>query len=128
MVIDGCSHAMSWSVPLVLCLPIFSFAFRPRLVTKVGTSFSVLHHIIWSPGLAFLRAADATEADALRVLVVQDFDGVAVRTETTGPVKSDKARDGVHKRNERNRRAPRAGNSLTIPLEPIAIRTRGKHD
>jgi hypothetical protein len=44
----------------------------------VGTSFSVLHHIIWSPGLAFLRAADATEADALRVLVVQDFDGVAV--------------------------------------------------
>jgi hypothetical protein len=29
-------------------------------------------------GLAFLRAVDATEADTLRVGVVQDFDGVAV--------------------------------------------------
>ena len=29
-------------------------------------------------GLAFLRAVDAAEADAFRVLVVQDFDGVAV--------------------------------------------------
>ena len=28
--------------------------------------------------LAFLRAVDPAEADALRVLVVQDFDGVAV--------------------------------------------------
>ncbi len=29
-------------------------------------------------GLAFLRAIDPAEADAFRVLVVQDFDGVAV--------------------------------------------------
>ena len=29
-------------------------------------------------GLAFLRAVDAAEADAFRVVVVQDFDGVAV--------------------------------------------------
>jgi hypothetical protein len=29
-------------------------------------------------GLAFLRAVDAAESDAFRVVVVQDFDGVAV--------------------------------------------------
>ena len=29
-------------------------------------------------GLAFLRAVDAAEADAFRVLVVQDFEGVAI--------------------------------------------------
>ena len=29
-------------------------------------------------GLAFLRAIDPAEADAFRVLVVQDFEGVAV--------------------------------------------------
>ena len=30
-------------------------------------------------GLALLRTVDAVETDALRVLVVQDFDGVAVK-------------------------------------------------
>jgi hypothetical protein len=29
-------------------------------------------------GLAFLRTVDPTESDTFRVLVVQDFDGVAV--------------------------------------------------
>jgi len=68
---------MSCSVPFSLYIPVLSFPFQPRLVTKLVTSFSVLHHI-WSPGSAFLRAVDATETDAFRVLVVQDFDGVAI--------------------------------------------------
>ena len=37
----------------------------------------VFHHI-WSPGLALLRAVDAAQTDAFCVLVVQDFEGVAV--------------------------------------------------
>jgi hypothetical protein len=31
-----------------------------------------LHHI-WSPGLAFLRAVDAVEADSFSVVIVQDL-------------------------------------------------------
>ena len=35
-------------------------------------------------GLAFLGAVDAAEADTLRALVVQDFDGVAVEDGDNG--------------------------------------------
>jgi len=35
-------------------------------------------------GLAFLRAVDPAEADTFRVLVVQDFEGVAVEDEDDG--------------------------------------------
>ena len=38
----------------------------------------VLHHM-WSPGLAFLRAVHATEADAFSAVVVQDFERIAVK-------------------------------------------------
>jgi hypothetical protein len=33
---------------------------------------------MWLPGLAFLRAIDAAEADAFMVVAVQDLEGVAV--------------------------------------------------
>ena len=42
-------------------------------------------------GLAFLGAVDAAEADALRVSVVQDFEGVAVEDGVASPEKSDVA-------------------------------------
>ncbi|MEO6544815.1 MAG: hypothetical protein ABIP05_12310 [Nitrospiraceae bacterium] len=35
--------------------------------------------------LAFLRAVDTAEPDAFRVLVVEDFDGVAVEDANGGP-------------------------------------------
>lgn len=40
--------------------------FRPGLLESLGV------------GLAFLRTVDPVEADAFRVSVVQDFEGVAV--------------------------------------------------
>ena len=39
---------------------------------------------MWSRGLAFLRAIDVTEADAFRVVIVQDFEGVAVKDRDDG--------------------------------------------
>jgi len=39
--------------------------------------------------VSLLRAVDPTEADAFRVLVVQDFDSVAVRDGDDGAVKSN---------------------------------------
>ena len=39
-------------------------------------------------GLAFLRAVDAAEADTFRVVVVQDFEGVAVEAGDDGAEKS----------------------------------------
>ena len=39
-------------------------------------------------GLAVLRAVDDAEADAVRVGVVQDFDGVAVEDEDDGAVEA----------------------------------------
>jgi hypothetical protein len=39
-------------------------------------------------GLAFLRTVDATQSDTLRVLVVQDFEGVAVEDGDDGAGKS----------------------------------------
>jgi hypothetical protein len=42
--------------------------------------------------LAFLRAVDATEADTLRVGVVQDFDGIAVEDGNNGAAEVSKSR------------------------------------
>ena len=39
---------------------------------------------IVAKGLAFLRAVDAVESDALRALVVQDFESVAVKDSDEG--------------------------------------------
>lgn len=47
--------------------------------------------LVLAVGLAFLWAVDPVEADTFRMLVVQGFNGVTVRTETTGPVKSEAA-------------------------------------
>ena len=48
-------------------------------------------------GLALLQAVDAAEADTLRVLVVQDFEGVAVKD--TGDITGDFAVVSPNKRN-----------------------------
>ena len=59
-------------------------------------------------GLALLRAVDATEADTFRVLVVQDFEGVAVE-------------DGDDRAGE-VRREGELGSDMTIDLlEPVAL-------
>jgi hypothetical protein len=34
---------------------------------------------MWSRGLAFLRAVDTTETDAFKMVIVQDFNSVAVK-------------------------------------------------
>jgi hypothetical protein len=44
---------------------------------------------MWSPGLAFLRAVDATEMDAFRMVIVQDFNSVAIKD-------GDDGADGSH--------------------------------
>ena len=68
--------APSWNVLTTNTCRVGPFLFRiqtPRVV-----------------GLAFLRTVDAVETDALRAMVVQDFERVAVEErKTTGPVKSD---------------------------------------
>ena len=59
-------------------------------------------------GLALLRAVDATEADTFRVLVVQDFEGVAVE-------------DGDDRAGE-VRREGELGSDMTLDLlEPVAL-------
>jgi hypothetical protein len=52
-------------------------------------------------GLAFLRAVGAAEANTLRALVVQDFDGVAVEdgNDTAGEV--GERGIGINKENEK---------------------------
>ena len=49
-------------------------------------------------GLSLLRAVDATEADVLRLLVVQDFDGGVVKDGDDGVVKSTKEESGKRRR------------------------------
>jgi len=60
------------SAPVLVLAACLKFDFFPKGEIRGGLLRSR------AVGLAFLRAVDAVEADALRVVIVQDFDGVAV--------------------------------------------------
>ena len=57
-------------------------------------------------GLAFLRTVDAAQADALRVGIVQDFDGVAIEEgdDRAGEVSGENGR-GKHNGNQCGRKS-----------------------
>ena len=57
-------------------VPVLAVGLERDFLAKDQVRCSLLRFL--AIGLAFLRAVDAAEADAFRVVVVQDFDGVAV--------------------------------------------------
>jgi len=78
----------------VTCDPAGERLLNPFFLPRHGTSFRQI--LVWSAtclfriqtprvvGWALLRAVDAAQADAFRVLVVQDFEGVAVEDGNDG--------------------------------------------